>query len=86
MTNALKDTIFLEMRPDAKANVTVTRWQYVTLRDPKVYPHIKFVIPSSNNIRDCSGHDFSRIEARGQGQCDPNIVRDTPGPQGVSTN
>ena len=30
--------------------VTVTQKQYVTLCDPKMYPHTKFGIPMSNNI------------------------------------
>ena len=37
------DTIFLEPRPGVK--VTVTRKQYVTLWDPKVYQHTKYGIP-----------------------------------------
>ena len=36
----------------------------------------------------CSGNDFSRIEARcqGQGRSDPKIVCGILGPQGVSTH
>ena len=46
-----KDRIFLELRPEVK--VIVIRKQCVTLgRDPKVYPHTKFGIPTSNNIGD----------------------------------
>ena len=48
VTNAPKDMIFLELRPEVK--VTVTRRQYTTFHDPKVYPHIEFGIPTSNNI------------------------------------
>ena len=42
--------IFLELRPEVK--VTVTKKQYVTLSNPKMYPHGKFWMPTSNNIRD----------------------------------
>ena len=39
---------FLKLRPEVK--VTVTQRQYATLHNPKVYPHTKFGIPTSNNI------------------------------------
>ena len=68
--------IFLELRPEVK--VTVTPKQYVTLRNPKVYPHTEFGIPTSNNIGDMLRTRFSRIEATGQGSSDPKIVCDTP--------
>ena len=66
--------IFLELGPE----VTVTRKQYVTLRDPKVYPHTEFGIPTSNNIGDMLQTRFAKIEARGQGHRDPKIVGNTP--------
>ena len=50
VTNAPKDTIFLEFRPEVK--VTVTQRQYVTLQDPKMYTSIKFGILISNNTGD----------------------------------
>ena len=78
VTNAPKDTIFLELRPEVK--VTVTRRQYVTLCDPKVYPHsLPQII-----LEICSGHDFFRIEVRGQGHSDPKIVCNTPDGQFIN--
>ena len=68
------------------ARVKVTRRQYVTLHDPKVYPHTNVWIHTSNNIIICSGHIFSRIEARGQGHSDRKIVCNTPRPHGVSAH
>ena len=52
VTNAPKDTIFLDLRPKVKIKVTVTRRQYAILPDPKGYPHTKFGIPTSYNIED----------------------------------
>ena len=43
---------FLETRSEAKFKVTVTQLWYGTLRHPKMHPHTKFEIPTSNNIRD----------------------------------
>ena len=43
---------FLEIRSEVKFKVTVTQIWYATLRHPKMYPHTKFEIPTSNNIRD----------------------------------
>ena len=36
----------------SEVKVTVTRKWYMTLRYPKMYPHTKFGIPTSNNIGD----------------------------------
>ena len=44
------DTIILKTRSEVK--VTVTQLWHVTLRHPKMHPHTKFEIPTSNNIRD----------------------------------
>ena len=44
------DTIILKNR--SEVNVPVTRKWYATLRHPKMYPHTKFGIPTSKNIRD----------------------------------
>ena len=44
------DTIILKTRSEIK--VTVTWKWYMTLRHPKMYPHTKFGIPNSKNIRD----------------------------------
>ena len=43
---------FLKIRSEVKFKVTVTQLWYVTIRHPKMHPHTKFKIPSSNNIRD----------------------------------
>ena len=43
---------FQETRSEVKFNVTVTQLWYTTLCHPKIHPHIKFEIPTSNNIRD----------------------------------
>ena len=46
------DMIILKTRSEVKFKVTVTQLWYATLCHPKMYPHIKFEIPTSNNIRD----------------------------------
>ena len=38
--------------------------------NPKIYPHTKFGIPTSNYIQICSGLDLARTETRGQGHSD----------------
>ena len=43
---------FLETRSEVKFKVKVTQLWYGTLRHPKLHPHTKFEIPTSNNIRD----------------------------------
>ena len=43
---------FLKTRSEVKFNVTVTKLLYATLCHPKMHPHTKFEIPTSNNIRD----------------------------------
>ena len=59
--------------PEVK--VTMTPKQYATLRDPKVFLHTEFGIPTSNNIEETLWTRFlSRIEARGQGHSDPKKV------------
>ena len=54
---------------------------YVTCHDPKMYPHIKFGIPTSNHLQICSGLDLARNETRGQGHSDLETVGDSPGPK-----
>ena len=54
---------------------------YETYHDPKIYPHTKFGIPTSNYIQICSGLDLFRTETRGQGQSDLEPVGDPPGPK-----
>ena len=44
------DMICLKTRSEVK--VTVTRKWNMTLRYPKMYPHTKFGIPNSKNVRD----------------------------------
>ena len=58
---------------------------YATCHDPKIYPHTKFGIPTSNYIQMCSWLDLARTEVRGQGHSDLETVGDLPGPQDVST-
>ena len=43
---------FQETRSKVKFKITVTILWYATLRHPKMHPHTKFEIPTSNNIRD----------------------------------
>ena len=43
---------FLETRSEVKFKVTVTQLSYATLPHPKMHPHTKFEIPTSNNIVD----------------------------------
>ena len=43
---------FLETRLEVEFKVTVTHKSNTTLRHPKMHPHTKSEIPSSNNIRD----------------------------------
>ena len=52
---------------------------YAIRRDPKIYPHTKFRIPTSNYIQICSGLDLARTETRGQGHSDLETVGDSPG-------
>ena len=40
---------------------------YVTCHDPKIYPHTKFGIPTSNYTQICSGLNHARTETGGQG-------------------
>ena len=46
---------------------------YATCHDPKIYPHTKFRIPTSNYIQISSELDLARTETRGQGQWPGNI-------------
>ena len=52
---------------------------YATCHDPKIYPHTKFGIPTSNYIQICSGLNLARTETRGQGHIDLKPVGDSPG-------
>ena len=53
-----------KQRTGVKVKITVTQKQYVTLHDPKVYPHTKYGIPTSKNIGDMLRTRFSRIEVK----------------------
>ena len=80
----LPKTHFVELRSEIK--VTETRKQYMTLRDPRCIHTTNLGSLPQIILEICSRHDFSRIEARGQGHSDPKIVCNTLGPQGVSTH
>ena len=54
---------------------------YATQHDPKIYPHTKFRIPTSNYIQRCSELDLARTETRSQGHSDMETVGDPPGPK-----
>ena len=75
---------FLETRSEVKVIVT-QRW-YVTLRHPKIHPHTKFGIPTSNNIRNLIRDDYSKNYLKGKGHSDPKMVCDTPPSQDASTH
>ena len=77
-------TYFVELRSEIK--VTETRKQYMTLRDPKCIHTTNLGSLPQIILEICSRHNFSRIEARGQGHSDPKIVCNTLRPQGVSTH
>ena len=52
---------------------------YTIRHDPKIYPHTKFRIPTSNYIQICSELDLARTETRGQGHSDLETVGESPG-------
>ena len=52
---------------------------YATCHDPKIYPHTKFGIPTSNYIQICSGLDLSRTKTRGQDHSDLEPGGGSPG-------
>ena len=54
---------------------------YATCHDPKIYPHTKFRIPTSNYILISSELDLARTEIRGQGHSDLETVGDSRGPK-----
>ena len=54
---------------------------YTKCHDPKIYPHTKFGIPTSNYIQICSGLDLARTETRGQVHSDLEPVGGLPGPK-----
>ena len=58
---------------------------YATRHDPKIYPHTKFRIPTSNYIQICSELDLARTETRGQGHSGLQTVGESPRFQDVST-
>ena len=52
---------------------------YATCHDPKIYPHAKFRIPTSNYIQICSELYLAMTETRGQGHRDLETVGESPG-------
>ena len=52
---------------------------FPTCHDPKIYPHTKFRIATSNYIQICSMLDLARTETRGQGLSDLETAGDSPG-------
>ena len=54
---------------------------YATCHDPKIYPHTKFGIITSNYIQICSGLNLARTETSGQYHSDLETVGDSPGPK-----
>ena len=77
---------FLETRSEVKFKVTVTQLWYAKLRHPKMHPHTKFEIPTSNNIRDMHRTWlFYKLGQRSRSQW-PSMVRDTLPSQDISTH
>ena len=54
---------FLETRSEVKFKVKVTQLWYATLLHPKMHPHTKFEIPTSNNIRDAMDTIFLKTRS-----------------------
>ena len=63
----------------AYVQATCQREVYATCHDPKIYPHDKFRIPTSNYIQICSELDLARTETRGQCHNDLETAGDSPG-------
>ena len=78
----------LETRSEVKFKVKMIQLWYATLRHPKIHPHTKFEITTSNNIRDLLGTRYSKnkVRVQGQGHSSPKIVCDTPSSQDASTH
>ena len=76
---------FLKTRSEVKFKVTVTQFWYTALRHPKMHPHTKFEIPTSNNMRYVP--DTIILKSRlGQGHSDPKMVNNTSPFQDASTH
>ena len=70
---------FLETRSEFKFKVTVTQLWYRTLRHPKMHPHTKFEIPTSNNIRDMLRTKlFEKLGQRSRSQWPENVCDTSP--------
>ena len=52
---------------------------YETHHDPKIYPHTKFRIPTSNYLQICSELDLARTETKDQGHSNLETFGDSPG-------
>ena len=59
--------LFKKTRSDVKVKFTVTQKWYETLCHPKMLPHTIFGIPTSKNIRNCTGYGTDALTDR---QCD----------------
>ena len=64
---------FLETRSEVKFKVTVTQLWYATLHHPKMHPHTKLEIPTSNNLKDMlRTRLFQKIGQRSRSQWPEN--------------
>ena len=82
------DTIILKTRSEVKVKVTVTQLWYATLRHPKMHPHTKFEIPTSNNIRDMlRTRLYQKLgqRSRSRSQWPKNGTRHSPIPRCIHT-
>ena len=81
------DTFFSGNKPEVKVKFTVTKKWNATLRHPRCIHKPNLGILPQIIYEICSGHDYSRIEERGQGQVhsDPKMTRDTPHAQDAPT-
>ena len=62
-----------------QATSQIDPYVYATRHDPKIDPHTKFRIPTSNYIQICSELDLARTETRCQGHSDLETFGDSPG-------
>ena len=54
------------LKTRSEVQVTVTRKWYATLRNPKMYPHTKFGIPTSKNIGRYAPDSMQFLETRSE--------------------
>ena len=77
---------FLETRSGVKFKDTVTQLLYETLCHPKMHPHNKSEIPTTNNKRYAPDTIIHKNYVRGQGHSDPKMVCGTPPSKDASTH